>query len=470
MFKDKLLSSFLKFSAGSWVKAGIGFLAIPIATRLIMPEEFGKAAMFTLALQLMLRILMLGSDQAFVRKFHGVKAEERSSLLWNSLLPPILTIILSVIIILLLWQEVSLLLFESLDFLAILILVFTCIIAPIDELARNVVRMSNRALAYSSLLIAQSIIQIVVLIGYAIFIEPSFYAIIYGVLAGRLTTGLIAIYLEKKIWFCGNVRIKKKDLLAILNYGLPFVPSFIFMWILQAMDKFMLRTYTSLEEVGIYSAAFKIVAAIQILKAGFQHFWIPVSMEHYEKEPENTLFFEKMALRVVPLILLIGSGVILFKNLVIIILGSEYSEAAILIPLLVFIPIGDTIIEVVGKGIAFKNKTYWYMIITAVAAIVNLIGNYFLIPIFAARGASLGTAISYLVFLFLTIYISYRFYKVNYHIMRLFIALAMLFFCALIITFNKEIGLNYSISIILPLTSIVVIIWLYLKPIKNMIG
>ena len=69
------IKSFFQFSIGQWVAALISFITTPITTWLIIPEEFGKASMFTLAFNLLLNIALLGADQSFVRMFYEKEEE-----------------------------------------------------------------------------------------------------------------------------------------------------------------------------------------------------------------------------------------------------------------------------------------------------------------------------------------------------------------------------------------------------------
>ena len=86
-----MIKLFLKFSFGSWLSAAISLFTTPIISALVIPEEFGKASMYTLAFSLTLQIALLGSDQGFVRRFFKEGGSEyQSRLLFNSILVPLL--------------------------------------------------------------------------------------------------------------------------------------------------------------------------------------------------------------------------------------------------------------------------------------------------------------------------------------------------------------------------------------------
>ncbi len=76
---------FFKFSIGSWLSAVISLFTTPIVTALIMPTEFGKASMYTLAFNLVLQVVLLGADQSFARKFYQDSSEtHQGKVLLNS--------------------------------------------------------------------------------------------------------------------------------------------------------------------------------------------------------------------------------------------------------------------------------------------------------------------------------------------------------------------------------------------------
>lgn len=75
-----MIKLILKFSYGSFLTAAISLFTTPVITALIIPEEFGKAAMFTLVYSLLLQFFLLGIDQSYVRYFYSKKDIKNSHL------------------------------------------------------------------------------------------------------------------------------------------------------------------------------------------------------------------------------------------------------------------------------------------------------------------------------------------------------------------------------------------------------
>lgn len=436
MSKERIfIKSFFEFSMGQWVAALLSFISTPITSWLIVPEEFGRASMFTLAFNLLLNISLLGIDQSFVRMFYEKSEDKRRNLLWESLLPSVAVGFLLFIIIGIFWQELSLVLFGDYShFLPILLLEVTILVGVFERFATLIVRMKKRGIAFSSLRVVNGLTNAVFTILYALFVSRTFYAVIVGLFFSHITSLVLAILLEKGVWF-GKFKIDFKSIKPIIKYGLPFVPTFAITWIFQSMDRLALRNYSDFTEIGLYSAAFKVVAVMNLIQAGFTTFWTPVSYESYEKEPNNKRIFERVSALIAAAMFLFGMLIVVFKDVIFLLLESSYRQAAGISSFLILMPIMYTASEVTVVGINFKKRTYWHMLIASVSAGANFVGNMWLVPIYGAKGAALSTGLSYIVFFSMRTLISKSLYEVNYNLNKFYSCTFLFVVVAFINTF-----------------------------------
>ena len=442
------IKSFFQFSIGQWIAALISFVTTPITTWLIIPEEFGRASMFTLAFNLLLNIALLGADQSFVRMFYEKPEEERRNLLWESLMPSLSVGIIIFIIIGIFWKELSFVLFgDSIHFLPILLLGFTILIGVIERFATLAVRMKKRGIAFSTLRVVNGATNAVFTILYALFFSRTFYAVIVGLFFSHIITSILAIYFEKDLWF-GKFKIDFNSIKSIIKYGLPFVPTFLITWLFQSIDRLALRNYATFTEIGLYSAAFKVVAVMNLIQTGFTTFWTPVSYESYENNPGSTGLFEKVSLFISATMFIFGILIVVFKDVIFLLLESSYRQAAGISSFLILMPIMYTVSEVTVVGINFKKKTYWHMLIAIISAGANIFGNLMLVPTYGAKGAALSTGISYIIFFSMRTIISKRLYKVDYHLGKFYFSTVIFVLAAFINTFVNSLFLQVSSAVI----------------------
>lgn len=185
----------------------------------------------------------------------------------------------------------------------------------------------------------------------------------------------------------------------LTRYGYPFIFAGLAYWLFGSMDRWMLAAMTSVEEVGIYSVAFRFASVILFVSAAFGRAWSPYAIKIRTDYP-NT--YREVYARVLLLLLLVmlvaGGGVALFSGeLITLIMPEEYSGSAIPLAVLCFGVILQSTQQVTAIGISLEKKTVLFARLAWVTATVNLVLNFVLIPIYGAQGAAWATTVSYLV-------------------------------------------------------------------------
>jgi len=458
-----MLKNFLTFSFGSWVSAVIQFLTVPIITLLIAPEQFGKAAMFTLAFNVLTQIVLFGTDQSFVRFFYEYEEIERPSLLWNSLFPSLIVWGIVAVGLFFCWRLISNWLISDEQFLIVGLLSISLLINIFNRYATLVIRMQKKGVLFSLLQIAGAVITAIVIVVYSKIVNNTFYAIVFGTVCSLLIVTIIAVLKEHKFWLA-RLPISRTQIKALLHYGLPFLPALSMAMIFQVMDRVFIREFVGFEGLGIYTVAFKIAAVLSVLQAGFSTFWIPVAYEHYEKDPKDKTLYEKMFKYVSFVLIFCGLGLIAGKDIVILMFNATYSEAAAIMPFLIFMPIMFTLSEITYLGINFTKKTYWHIVIFALLLPLCLALNFIFVPWLGVKGAALAIALSYICYFALRTAISIRLYPVNFRLFKNSLAILLLFIVAGINTFfDKTIGIGSAVL------AIVIYLLFHLPTIKEMV-
>jgi len=201
------------------------------------------------------------------------------------------------------------------------------------------------------------------------------------------------------------------------------------------MDKLALRSFSTFDEIGLYTAGNKITAVLMIVQTGFSTFWWPVALENYESAKSKNLY-SKAAELLSGILFLVAFITIALKDVIILILAKGYLPSSKIMPFLLFHPLMYTVSEVTVVGINFKKRTYWHVVISLISAGVNLIGNYFFVPLYGAKGAAFSTGIAYIVFFFMRTLISTSIYPVDYSLKRFTFGTIVLFIVSLINTFS----------------------------------
>ena len=144
-------------------------------------------------------------------------------------------------------------------------------------------------------------------------------------------------------------------------------------------------------------------------------------------------------------------------------LGDKFYASIYVMPTLVFIPIMYLISETTMIGIGFKKKSKYFLYVSIIATISNLIGNLILVPYFGARGAAISTGIAYIVFFSTRTYFSIKLINFGFNLKRIYIITFLMLFYAIYLTFYN----NLIFTIILGLLLQIIVIVVYYPILKS---
>lgn len=394
---NSILKKLGAFSIGPIVSAFLGFITVPLVTNFISTDEYGRCSMFTLAQSTISMFIYLGLDQAFVREFNEF-SKQTDRLLANVIRIPLCAVLVIDAAILAMPSYISIILFDTPDeHLAVYLLVIMLPFMVFENFGLLKIRMEEKGLQYSCFIILLKALTLVFTVLLFVTYERSFRSAIYAIALAEIITGFVIFLVAMRQVPIFSTSLDKPLLRRMLRFGLPLLPASMLGWALTSMDKIMLRTMCSYSELGLYSAAFKIVNVLGVVQSCFTLYWVPLAFRWYESKKENK-FFSTANDVIACIMCAMCLGILLFKNLVAIILGENFAQAVNIFPFIMLHPIMYTMSETTGVGISFSRKTGYNALISALSCGTNIALNYMLIPILNGTGAAVATGVSYIVF------------------------------------------------------------------------
>lgn len=464
--KDSLLVQLINFGIGPIIGIIISMITVPITTNFLSPTELGKTSLFSLFQSVILLIEILGLDQSYTR-FYNNKSIEEEKLLNHCIFLPILISLFISVFILVFQNSISIWLFGSIEKNLMLLISVYLPILVINRFTFLQIRMELKGKTYSFLQLFSKITDFLFLLLLLFFYQTTFRSIVYTLIVSNIcTTVLSCFFVNKKVFIhmFSFKNLDKKLLHDILVFGLPLVPATILSWVLNSFDKIGLRQWSTFTELGLYTAAFKIVSILSVLQSIFTTTYVPVAYKWYEDKVTNTLF-TKINNIVLCTASLAFTGIIIFRKLIYLFLGSEYRGTDSIFVFLIFVPIMYTISQCTMLGITFSKKTVYNLLIFIISALINIGGNYLLIPKMGAQGAALTTCVSYVVYFIIGTLISrhlwYKYPLKNYFGMILLL---------LLLSFSVFLNFGFIIELIITIlivTYSIVIIFPYYKQYKE---
>ena len=406
MKREDFIKKLSAFSIGPIVGAFINLITTPIITYFISPDEYGKASMFTVALTIIQLVVFLGMDQAYAKRYF--ESNNKSGLFVNAIIPSLFLTVICEVVGVILFHQIGLWLFNSIyETICVIALLAAIPASVIERFLLLSIRMSQRGKLYSCMSILSKLIILFSTVLLFLLFEKSYRSVVVGMAVSQIIYVMILYVLQRKEINISGHLICFDEIVSLLRFSLPLVPTTIIGWILTGMDKVMLRTYVSYEDLGLYGVAAKFAAGLTIIQACFTTFWSPLAFQ-WNHEGGNEHNFTKVGKMLSCIMAIVFAFTIMFKDVFFLLLQKEYRDAASIVPFLLFTPIMYTISEVTVMGIYFKEKTSWTIVASTVSATINLLLNMILIPRLGPKGAAIATGISYISFFWLRTILSRR--------------------------------------------------------------
>ena len=442
------LRTITQYSLGPVGSAFLGFVTLPLITWHFSSEDVGRLSMLFIVQSFAVLFFSIGLDQSYIRYYYSSK--DVGQLFKDCITPGIILFILTSLTLYLFDPTlISYILFGIEDSTLTLMTLACILVVYLQRFISLIVRMQENALLFSLSQFLPKVFFLCYFFIIILFEEGSgFIYLLLGQLISNLLILLYLLYGNKEGIYKSILRkFSIKRFSEYFSYGLPLTIGAIAYWGLTATDKFFLRAYSSLNELGIYSVAISFSTAAIIFQKVFTTIWTPyvyktINGGHDDNEIRNINKYVVLFVAVIISLLGMASWVIDY------ILPNEYSLVKYLVIPCMLAPLFYVLSETTVIGLNIVKKTNYSMLASIFAFAINFIGNFFLVKKFGAYGAAISTATSFWVFLVLRTELSCYFWKsiprVRLYILTLFLLVA-------------------SIVTIILSSKVIVLIWIFLS-------
>ena len=380
--------------------------------------------MLTVTISFSLLLFSLGLDQAYVREFHEVK--DKPSLLKGVFLPGFILLTFSLVLLLLIPISISKILFDIESSLLSTLIICGILLSFISRFLSLILRMQERGLAFSMSQLLPKLFFLLLILSFLLFNVPSvFENLLIANILSLFAVFIIFVWNTRAEWMSAmKSLIDKSKQKQMINYALPLIGSGLAFWGLTAIDKFFLRSLSSLSELGIYSVAVTFAGVALVFQSIFSTIWVPTVYKWIAEKVDLKKIKNIMDL-VALAIILIWSVAGIFSWAVAYILPADYENVQHILLLAIAYPLLYSLAESTGVGIGIERKTMFALLATIVALVVNVICNWFLIPIYGAAGAAMGSAVAFSIFFIIRTEASSRLWM-SFERYRMYIFIIML--------------------------------------------
>jgi O-antigen/teichoic acid export membrane protein len=412
------------YGLGGLVQRILAVLLLPVYTRYLSPEDYGTVETLIALTTVLVITLRLGITQAFFRfYFDSPEPAHRRLVLRTSFWFTMGMATLGLALGLLFSRELSTALFGSSADAEVVAAAFVGLWAQMNyEQLTSLFRVEERSVAF----VTASLANIGITIGATLLLVVGLDAGPLGVIVGGFT-GTLLVYAALVGYRREQLGLQfDRSLLREMNrFGLPLVPSALFLWVTNFSDRFFLLKLADQEDVGLYSVGVRIASAMALLLTAFRLAW-PAFAYSIEDDSEAKRAYAFVLTYLVALTSWVALGLgLLAPWLVGWIAAPAFAESADVVGPLAFavVPFAGYVVIAIGVGRARRTQFNW--VVTGAAAVVNVALNLLLIPPYGMMGAAIATIAALLTMFVGMTWWAQKIYPVEYQWRRVATAAAV---------------------------------------------
>jgi O-antigen/teichoic acid export membrane protein len=384
------------YGLGGLISRILAVLLLPLYTRYLTPADYGQVETLVAGTTVLTIVLRAGISSAFFRfYFDSREATARRTVLRTSFWFTMVSSSLGLALVVVLSEPISSLLFGQ-DGAADL--VRASAVALWAQMNYEQLTALFRAEERSAAFVAASLTNVLLTIGATVLLVVVLDQGPLGVIVGNFT-GTLLVYLALLGYRREQLGLQlDRGLLRRMNrFGLPLVPTALFLWVTSFSDRLFLVQLADAAEVGLYSVGVRIASAMVLLLAAFRTAW-PAFAYSIERDEEARRTYAFVLTYVVLLCSWAALALALASPwLVGWLAAPAFAEASRVVGPLAFaaVAFGAYIVIAIGSGRARRTGFNW--VVTGAAAVVNVALNLALIPPYGMMGAAVATVAAYAV-------------------------------------------------------------------------
>ncbi len=430
----KLFRQSSQYLIGNIAINAIGFISLPILTRLLPLAEYGLFSLVGASIFILVAISKFGLQHAAIR-FYAVNKDNPhrlstfySTLFWSTLILAVLMSGSFLLLFKIFGKHFMSFMNSWLAFVVAGLVVTGAMIALIFTF----MRLEQRVKQFNLILISHHYGGVFLGIIFLLFISKTSNWYFLAFLIAGVVISLIAIFL-----FIGKDMINPKFFSlsffkGCLKFGFPLQFMEIGNLLIKFSDKYLLQIIIGISVVGVYAVGASLSVYLkELVFLPVTYAVFPLLMEIYE---ENGLaaaekFISTVSNYVWIVAIPIIFGFSMIREDVVLTLASEkFIDTAAIIPIMTTGAFLRGFCQLYAAGLHISKMTKTYAIVVFIGVILNIILNIVLIPALSFKGAAIATLATYAILLGLVMKLSFVHLRVRIYPMRI----AKSIFCSII--------------------------------------
>lgn len=399
----RLARGTLTYGIGQTLLRLTSLLLLPLFTRYLTPADYGVSGLLALLAAVVTPVFALGMGTAIgLCYFQGGEIEYRATTIWSAFAILLGAAALLTLIGFTFGREISMLVLRTpAHYSLVALFLFGTALSIIVLPFMLYLQMEERAGLYVLITMLATAISLGAGVIMVVSLRRGVQGLIESTVIGQgATLILFAIPALMRLPIRVNWLVARR----LIRLGVPLVPSFAFVFIMQQGNKYALQWFEGLESVGIYSVGYNLGVVMTLIVSGFTTAWTPYFLSFVERRDEARILFGKimsyyvLGFGTLSLLFYIGA-----RPLVLLMTKPAFHSAYIVVGPVATAQFLVGVFSLLLPGMYFAEEVSFLALLQGVAAVASVALGVVLIPPLGLLGSVIALILGTLVMVLLQV-------------------------------------------------------------------
>ncbi len=399
------------YSVGSIIRQLAGFIMLPIYTSYLTPADYGVVGLLVVMIALFELVIGARFAQA-VPKFYyeSDEREWQSTVVSTALLVTLTVSTFATGLVALSSKPIAVVLFGSSDYQThVALYCVLLLLSAIEAYGLTFLRLKEKPILFVTNSIAKLIIQLTLNILFVVHYEMGVMGVIYSAL---LSSFIISIWIAAYIIYHTGIRFSSSLTKRLFKFSWPLWLAGIAGLYVASSNRYFIRIFSDLEQVGLYELATKFAMILPMLIWNpFSQWWQTERFKLYQSEDKGVTVFPLVFNGIAIIMVIVATAISLFSGPIIELMAdSAFHSATSAVPVLVFGLLISNLRFFFFFSFLATDNTIIITYIKYLSAILATVLYVVLIPSYKFLGAAIAVFVTELIVLLVSGVLSRRYF------------------------------------------------------------
>jgi len=395
------------YGSASAVSAVVGLITFPLLARNLDVGSYGLLGLMTMSVTMLVAFGKLGLQHSILRFYP--KAEQNSDE-WDLMRLHATTYVLLAVLIVgsvIAWMIAGWFVVPRwLDNSAVpayfSILAAFILLRMVASITGNMLRAKEHSRTLGNSVIAARLIYLFLLVIAGLWFGLSVTAVLIITVVAEIVSVLICVIAYRPYMQFDPTKFSLQLSGTLLAFGLPLMLMEAVYVLVRLIDRYMIGSMLGEFELGLYSASASLVVYTEMLVVGtvataikprYNRLW-----ESSGRDVTTRFLQQGASIYISAGLPVLGLFILIAPDALVFLAGERYLAGARVIPYFALAVFIDGLMVFLLAGLHLQGRTRLFLYWGVVAAVMNFVGNYLLIPVLGISGAALVSLCAYLFF------------------------------------------------------------------------